>query len=117
MIDDKRSQTGSEYYVTKHIYQSNNNLTGLSETHLSQQEERSPMRSARWLLLLVMLMATLGLMSCGAGAEKGGGGGLAKLQGAGASFPAPLYTKWFKTYSSSHNDVQIDYQSVGSGGG
>jgi phosphate transport system substrate-binding protein len=40
-----------------------------------------------------------------------------KLQGAGASFPAPLYTKWFKAYSSTHPDVQVDYQSVGSGSG
>ena len=40
-----------------------------------------------------------------------------KLQGAGASFPAPLYNKWFKTYSAAHPDVQIDYQSVGSGSG
>jgi len=40
-----------------------------------------------------------------------------KLQGAGASFPAPLYSKWFKSYSESHPNVQIDYQSVGSGTG
>lgn len=40
-----------------------------------------------------------------------------KLQGAGASFPAPLYTKWFKDYTGSHPDVQVDYQSVGSGSG
>jgi phosphate transport system substrate-binding protein len=40
-----------------------------------------------------------------------------KLQGAGASFPAPLYTRWFKTYGASHPNVQIDYQSVGSGSG
>lgn len=40
-----------------------------------------------------------------------------KLQGAGASFPAPLYQKWFKAYSGSHDDVEIDYQSVGSGSG
>jgi phosphate transport system substrate-binding protein len=40
-----------------------------------------------------------------------------KLQGAGASFPAPLYTRWFKTYSASHEGIEIDYQSVGSGSG
>jgi phosphate transport system substrate-binding protein len=39
------------------------------------------------------------------------------LQGAGASFPAPLYQRWFKSYSASHDGVQIDYQSIGSGGG
>jgi phosphate transport system substrate-binding protein len=41
----------------------------------------------------------------------------ARLQGAGASFPAPLYTKWFKDYAATHPTVQIDYQSVGSGSG
>jgi len=40
-----------------------------------------------------------------------------RLQGAGASFPAPLYLKWFKAYSSAHANVQVDYQSVGSGSG
>lgn len=43
--------------------------------------------------------------------------GPTKLQGAGASFPAPLYNRWFKTYSDTHQGVQIDYQSVGSGSG
>ncbi|HKP60609.1 MAG TPA: phosphate ABC transporter substrate-binding protein PstS [Polyangiales bacterium] len=42
---------------------------------------------------------------------------MVKVQGAGASFPAPLYTRWFKTYGQSHPNVQIDYQSVGSGSG
>jgi phosphate transport system substrate-binding protein len=40
-----------------------------------------------------------------------------KLQGAGASFPAPLYLKWFKTYNGAHSNIQVDYQSVGSGAG
>lgn len=47
----------------------------------------------------------------------GGTSGFIKLQGAGASFPAPLYLKWFKTYSDAHQNVQVDYQSVGSGSG
>jgi phosphate transport system substrate-binding protein len=40
-----------------------------------------------------------------------------KLQGAGASFPAPLYNRWFKNYSNAHQNVLVDYQSVGSGSG
>jgi len=40
-----------------------------------------------------------------------------KLQGAGASFPAPLYLKWFRDYGATHQNIQIDYQSVGSGSG
>ena len=47
----------------------------------------------------------------------GGGGGGVKIQGAGASFPAPLYGKWFKSFGSSRPNVQVDYQSVGSGSG
>ncbi len=43
--------------------------------------------------------------------------GSVKLQGAGASFPAPLYTKWFKSFDSSHPQILVDYQSVGSGSG
>jgi phosphate transport system substrate-binding protein len=44
-------------------------------------------------------------------------GDVVRLQGAGASFPAPLYLKWFKSYSASHPGVEVDYQSVGSGSG
>jgi len=39
------------------------------------------------------------------------------LNGAGASFPNPIYQKWFLDYSASHNGVRINYQSVGSGAG
>ena len=39
------------------------------------------------------------------------------LTGAGASFPYPLYTKWFYEYNKAHPDVKINYQSIGSGGG
>jgi phosphate transport system substrate-binding protein len=39
------------------------------------------------------------------------------LQGAGATFPTPLYTKWFEDYSAKYSNVKIDYQSIGSGGG
>ena len=39
------------------------------------------------------------------------------LNGAGATFPYPIYSKWFSEYQKSHPDVQINYQSIGSGGG
>ncbi len=39
------------------------------------------------------------------------------LQGAGATFPNPLYQKWLSEYGRLHPDVKIDYQSIGSGGG
>ncbi|HKD16572.1 MAG TPA: phosphate ABC transporter substrate-binding protein PstS [Thermoanaerobaculia bacterium] len=40
-----------------------------------------------------------------------------QINGAGASFPYPIYTKWFSEYGKIHPDVQINYQSIGSGGG
>jgi phosphate transport system substrate-binding protein len=57
------------------------------------------------LLSLVMLAA----MAATAGAQH--------LTGAGATFPNPIYSRWFSEYSASHPGVQINYQSVGSGAG
>jgi phosphate transport system substrate-binding protein len=74
------------------------------------------MTTHRWFIVLPLM---LGLLACGdknPNATAGGGAGVT-LQGAGASFPAPLYTKWFKTYVGGHPDLQVDYQSVGSGSG
>jgi phosphate transport system substrate-binding protein len=39
------------------------------------------------------------------------------LNGAGATFPYPIYSKWFNEYHKIHSDVEINYQSIGSGGG
>ena len=40
-----------------------------------------------------------------------------KLNGAGATFPYPMYSKWFNEYHNQHLDIEINYQSIGSGGG
>jgi phosphate transport system substrate-binding protein len=40
-----------------------------------------------------------------------------KLNGAGATFPYPIYSKWFSEYHGLHSDIEINYQSIGSGGG
>ncbi|MGA8672475.1 MAG: phosphate ABC transporter substrate-binding protein PstS [Terracidiphilus sp.] len=40
-----------------------------------------------------------------------------KLTGAGATFPYPIYSKWFSEYSGAHQGVEVNYQSIGSGGG
>ena len=40
-----------------------------------------------------------------------------KLQGSGASFPSPIYAKWFKDFSKANKGVRVDYQSKGSGAG
>jgi phosphate transport system substrate-binding protein len=39
------------------------------------------------------------------------------LNAAGATFPYPIYSKWFDQYHQAHGNVQINYQSIGSGGG
>jgi phosphate transport system substrate-binding protein len=43
--------------------------------------------------------------------------GQTTLNGAGATFPYPMYSKWFSEYHKLHGDVQVNYQSIGSGGG
>ena len=52
----------------------------------------------------------------GASATGGGGGG-GQINGAGATFPNPIYSKWFSEYAKIHPDVRINYQPIGSGGG
>jgi len=55
----------------------------------------------------------------GEASEAGGAStraGAVMLTGAGATFPFPLYSKWFSTYSQT-NQVRVNYQSIGSGGG
>lgn len=39
------------------------------------------------------------------------------INGAGATFPYPIYSKWFSQYNKLHSNVRINYQSIGSGGG
>jgi phosphate transport system substrate-binding protein len=49
-----------------------------------------------------------------------GGSGLAQtvqINGAGATFPFPIYSKWFDEYHKLHPEIEINYQSIGSGGG
>src|SRR5919204_858621 len=40
-----------------------------------------------------------------------------EINGAGATFPNPIYSKWFSEYNKMHPNVKINYQSIGSGGG
>jgi phosphate transport system substrate-binding protein len=61
-------------------------------------------------LRLAMALALAAAMISSASAET-------NLNGAGATFPNPIYQKWFSEYHNAHPDVQINYQSIGSGGG
>lgn len=71
------------------------------------------MKITRWNCLKATLVIAAALIAIAPLDSSAG----VKLQGAGASFPAPLYLKWFKDYGAAHQNVQIDYQSVGSGSG
>ncbi len=72
------------------------------------------MKMRFWTAAIAFTLLTVFMCSCNKSSAASEG---VKLQGAGASFPAPLYNKWFKSYGANHPDVQVDYQSVGSGGG
>jgi phosphate transport system substrate-binding protein len=60
-------------------------------------------------LKIVSAIVGAALVAVAAGAQQ--------LNGAGATFPNPIYSKWFAEYGAAHPGVQINYQSVGSGAG
>ncbi|MGK7934292.1 MAG: phosphate ABC transporter substrate-binding protein PstS [Xenococcaceae cyanobacterium] len=68
--------------------------------------------------LVPMLALTLSIASCGGSDTASTGSSQSvSLTGAGASFPAPLYQRWFSEYNKQNPGVQVTYQSVGSGAG
>lgn len=58
---------------------------------------------------LALLLLCLAVLAIGSRAQT--------LNGAGATFPYPIYSKWFSEYHKIHPEVEINYQSIGSGGG
>ena len=68
------------------------------------QEETTVTRGLRWTLTILALLV-------------GSAAAQTTLNGAGATFPNPIYTKWFAEYHKLHPDIEINYQSIGSGGG
>jgi phosphate transport system substrate-binding protein len=71
-------------------------------------------------VLLVLIACCAGLVSCHNKAEEDQPVTMpdtVHLNGAGATFPEPIYSKWFDEYHKQHPTVVINYQSVGSGGG
>ena len=65
---------------------------------------------------LIFSIALLFLVSCGKN-DKVEAPKTSQLNGAGATFPYPLYSKWFNEYAKLNKDAKINYQSIGSGGG
>jgi phosphate transport system substrate-binding protein len=65
------------------------------------------MKSIR-IACLLALGVSLGLPALGQKSQ---------INGAGASFPYPIYSKWFAEYNKLHPEIEINYQSIGSGGG
>ncbi len=89
-------------------------------------------KSTRWVAAAPALALAMGLASCApqtanAPSATGGttsspaassaGGATVSISGAGASAPNPLYQRWFQEYNKANPNVQISYQSVGSGAG
>ncbi len=62
------------------------------------------MNRALWVILFIVAL-TVGVVA------------QTQLNGAGATFPYPMYSKWFNEYHNLHSEIQINYQSIGSGGG
>jgi phosphate transport system substrate-binding protein len=67
--------------------------------------------------VVCVLASVAVLVACSKQPPQPTGGTTSQIQGAGATFPYPVYSKWFSEYAKSHPDVQINYQSIGSGGG
>jgi phosphate transport system substrate-binding protein len=65
-----------------------------------------------------VLLAVAAAGICGLGGQLGNARAAGvTLQGTGATFPAPLYQRWFTEYNKAHPEVQINYQALGSGAG
>ena len=75
-------------------------------------------------ILSAVLCAAVVAAACGGGGSgpvrppsDASPSGNTQINGAGATFPYPIYSKWFSEYNKLHSNVQINYQSIGSGGG
>jgi phosphate transport system substrate-binding protein len=75
-----------------------------------------PKRSLQSIFLICLLTFATAFAACDRGGPTSTSASVS-LQGAGATFPNPLYQKWLSEYGKLHPNVKIDYQSIGSGGG
>jgi phosphate transport system substrate-binding protein len=80
---------------------------------------------SRGVLAVVIALVGVSLAGCGGGSQSTedaagaptGDRTRVQINGAGATFPYPIYSKWFEEYRKQHPHVEINYQSIGSGGG
>ena len=78
---------------------------------------------SRTLLIGALVLASAAAIACGGSPQSEGSaapassGATLRINGAGATFPYPIYSKWFDEYGKKNPGVQINYQSIGSGGG
>jgi phosphate transport system substrate-binding protein len=64
-----------------------------------------------------LMQKTMASAACVMALAAGAAAQTAQINGAGATFPNPIYSKWFDEYSKLHPNVRINYQSLGSGAG
>lgn len=77
----------------------------------------SPLAKLTRAKFALIIISSVAVAFAGCAGGSGSGNAEIRLQGAGASFPNPLYQKWVSEYGKQHTNVKIDYQSVGSGAG
>src|SRR6478736_6621537 len=83
---------------------------GVRRTTTSRRESLMTKQTRRgWLALTAG--ACVVALGAGVAAQK------LQITGAGATFPYPIYSKWFSEYNKLHPEIEINYQSIGSGGG
>src|SRR5512145_2423440 len=88
--------------------------------HRGMNFQETTMIANRTVITACACLLGLTLVGCGSGGSDRPSGEPAQviqINGAGATFPFPIYSKWFDEYHKLHPNVQINYQSVGSGAG
>src|SRR5947209_3485387 len=115
-VNSKLGFGSDECNTPRAVFYFSNTLLKRSRTPLKHPTE------ALRATLALFIVSCLALAAACSGRPGGGGpggtsGGAVRLQGAGATFPNPLYQKWVSEYGKAHPEVKIDYQSIGSGGG
>jgi len=76
-----------------------------------------PLRSRLALAITIVVSSACGGGGAQPEATSAPAGQAVQINGAGATFPYPIYSKWFAEYNALRPDVRINYQSIGSGGG